>query len=188
MIYCVGSPSACTQADTGRPGPASAHHTSILSLSYIPNAPSDSHGCSLYCIFVHFFLILSGKCQGRLLAAGRSDMVSLFADGRTTSGRGSLHPPGQPDRQPDFPARSASRIAIIFSCGWRHCHPFSRQKWRPGIHVGCRTRFDRFATFLFSALHRISRVWYTETCVRRAEHRVPPMSIGKEKSDYEKRL
>ena len=101
MIYCVGSPSACTQADTGRSGPASAHHTSILSLSYIPIAPSDSHGCSLYCIFVHFFLILSGKCQGCLLAAGRSDMVSLFADGRTTGGRGSSHPSGQPDRQPD---------------------------------------------------------------------------------------
>ena len=149
MIYCVGSPSACTQADTGRPGPASAHHTSILSLSYIPIAPSDSHGCSLYCIFVHFFLILSGKCQGCLLAAGRSDMVSLFADSRTTGGRGSLHPPGQPDRQPDFPARSASRITTIFSCGWRHCHPFSRQKWRPGIHVGATLVLTGLRLFFF---------------------------------------
>ena len=148
MIYCVGSPSACTQADTGRPGPASAHHTSILSLSYIPNAPSDSHGCSLYCIFVHFFLILSGKCQGCLLAAGRSDMVSLFADGRTTGGRGSSHPSGRPDRR-NFPARSASRIAIIFSCGWRHCHPFSRQKWRPGIHVGATLVLTGLRLFFF---------------------------------------
>ena len=148
MIYCVGSPSACTQADTGRSGPASAHHTSILSLSYIPNAPSDSHGCSLYCIFVHFFLILSGKCQGCLLAAGRSDMVSLFADGRTTGGRGSSHPSGRPDRR-NFPARSASRITIIFSCGWRHCHPFSRQKWRPGIHVGATLVLTGLRLFFF---------------------------------------
>ena len=148
MIYCVGSPSACTQANTGRPGPASAHHTSILSLSYIPNAPSDSHGCSLYCIFVHFFLILSGKCQGCLLAAGRSDMVSLFADGRTTGGRGSSHPSGRPDRR-NFPARSASRITTIFSCGWRHCHPFSRQKWRPGIHVGATLVLTGLRLFFF---------------------------------------
>ncbi len=150
MIYCVGSPSACNRQIPA--GQARHLHTTRRSCHYhTSQTPHRIVMDVLFTVFLFtFFSFFPANARAAFWPpAARIWSVSLFADGRTTGGRGSLHPPGQPDRQPDFPARSASRITTIFSCGWRHCHPFSRQKWRPGIHVGATLVLTGLRLFFF---------------------------------------